>query len=285
MKKRRRLADLYVRGTEVEFNDGEGEPVKIWIQKLNPIDREACLRRGNAAKARFMMEGDHEESELFHAAYSQIREMSSDRDGLIGIVVAEDVTAHRQKIEAQLTMDDQTWGKDNYLQGLIDAWIGDDANPGLAKTRAEDPEDPEAKRVIEEIERFEAEIGERVSSYVDQVKKDWEGTDDETLWRKAAHRIVELQGSEVFNREFERQQIFYCVREAGDHRKRYFSQVSEVDDIDEDLVKTILKHYGVMAVEAAEGKGLRPSQASSNSSEPQPEEETESDSGLQDANA
>ena len=79
--KRRRLADLYVRGKEVELNDGSGEPVVVWLHKLNGVDRESCLRRANAAKARFMIEADHEDSETFQAMYAQVRD-TPDREGL-----------------------------------------------------------------------------------------------------------------------------------------------------------------------------------------------------------
>lgn len=285
MRKRRRLADLYVRGKEVTFNDGQGDAVKVWIQKLNAIDREACLRRGSAAKARYMTEGDTEDSDLFQSAYAQARDMGADREGLIAIVIAEDLTKQRQKIEAQLTMDEKTWGKDNYIQGLIDAWVGDDVNPGLAQTRAEDPDDPEATRVIDEIERFETEVNKKLKAYAGQVYKDWTDVTDDTLWHKAAHRLIELQGGDVLNREFERQQVFYCVRDPGDHRKRYFAQVSEVDDLSEDLLKAIVTHYNSMLVDLSEGKDSRLNRSSSTSSGQPSEVETAEDSGLQAATA
>ena len=56
--KRRRLGDLYVRGRELAPDDGSGEPVKIWVAKLNEVDREAALRRANATKARYLIDID-----------------------------------------------------------------------------------------------------------------------------------------------------------------------------------------------------------------------------------
>jgi hypothetical protein len=254
--KRRRLTDLYVRGKEVSFDDDSNEPVLVWLQKLNGVDREACLRRANAAKAKLMIEADNEESEIFQAMYAEVRD-TPDREGLVGIVVAEEVARHRQRIEAQRSSDEATWGKDNYLQGLIDAWIGDDDNPGLAATQAEQPDDPEVVRVLAEIERFENEVTTETRSHIGALLKDWEEVDDETLWRKAAHKLLERRGNEIFNREFDKQQIFHCVREPDAHAQRYFRTVKEIDDLDESVSSRLIRHYGNMMVDGIEGKDSR----------------------------
>ena len=282
--KRRRLADLYVKGREIGLDDGSGEPVIVWLQKLNGVDRETCLRRANAAKAKFMIEADSEDSEIFQAMYAEVRDMQ-DREGLIGVVVAEDVTRHRQRIEAQRAADEETWGKDNYLQGLVDAWIGDDDSPGLAATQAEDPDDPEVTRVLAEIERFETEVTTETKSYTSVLFKDWEEVKDEDLWRKASHRLLELKGTEIFNREFDKQQIFHCVREPDNHGQRYFGSVKEIDDLDETIFTKLITHYSNLVVDLVEGKDSRASQPSSTSSDPSPAEEAQPDSGLQVANA
>lgn len=278
--KRRRLSDLYVQGKEVSLNDGGGDPVVVWLQKLNGVDRESCLRRANAGKARFMLEADKEDSEIFQAMYAQVRDMQ-DRNGLIGVVIAEELGHYRQRIEAERSADEKTWGKDNYLQGLIDAWIGDDNNPGLAATQTESPDDLEVKRVLSEIERFEDEVSLEVRALATTVKKDWEDVPDDKLWRKATHRLLEMRGNEVFNAEFERQQLFFCVREPDNHAKRYFGTLADLDDLHETIVASLVRQYGRMVVDATEGKDSRASQPSLNSSGPSPAEEASSDSGLE----
>lgn len=282
MKARRRLSDLYVRGKEVELNDGQGEPVTVWLQKLNSVDRESCLRRANAAKARFMLEADKEDSEIFQAMYIGVREMH-DRDGLVSLVIAEDVAKFRQRFESERSVDEETWGKDAYLQGLIDSWIGDDDNPGLAAAQTQDPDDPEAKRVLAEIERFEAEINAEVRTHTEMLQKDWELVDEDTLWRKATHRVLEIRGNESFNREFERQQLYYCTRNPDNHATRYFGTLQEIDDLDENVATALIRHYGVMAVDVVEGKDSPVSRSSSNSSDPSSEAEVSADSGPEDA--
>src|SRR5262249_10119305 len=150
---KRRLSDLYVRGKELSIDDGSGDPVTAWLQKLNEVDRESVLRRANAAKSRHLAFIDDEESDAFQARYGRVREFG-ERVGLISIIITDDATKARLRVEAQVSTDEDTWAKEGYLQGLVDAWAGDDDNPGLAKTVVEDPDDPEATRVRNELDRF-----------------------------------------------------------------------------------------------------------------------------------
>lgn len=263
--KRRRLGDLYVRGKALSVSDGEGEPVKVWLAKLNEVDREASLRRANAAKARFLMDAAHEDSEGFAAAYGEVRDVD-DREELILFVIADELVKSRRAIEAERVGDEESWGKDDYLQGLLDAWNGDDENPGLSKAKEEDPDDPEAERVWLELGRFQDEVQAEIRADTDRRFKDWEDVELEDLRRKAAHKLVELRAADEFIKEFRRQQLFYAVREPNDHRKRYFATVAEIDDLDSELRDHLQNQYEELIVDRTEGKDSPRPAASSNSS-------------------
>lgn len=278
--KKRRLSDLYVRGREVAPTDGYGEPVKVWLNKLNEIDRETCLRRASAAKARFLIGSDDEDSDAFAAMYAETRDIG-ERDELIFFLIAEDLQRSRRRIEAEIAADEETWGKEDYLQGLIDAWIGDDENPGLSTTMLEDPDDPEAKRVSDELDRYQNAINAELTAEEARLRKDWEEVDLDVLRRKVAHRLLELRAGEEFIREYRRQQIFFAVREPVDHRKRYFRSVSEVDDLDEELRQFLTEQYESLLVPPLEGKDSPAPAGSSNS--PEPIKETPEPSGPEDA--
>jgi hypothetical protein len=277
--KRRRLSDLYVRGKEVTIDDGTDDAVTIWLQKLNGVDRESCLRRSHAAKARYMSEADQEDSELFQAVFSQIRVM--ERDDLVGLIVAEDLAKYRQRVEAERSADEETWGKENYLQGLVDAWIGDENEGGLAAIMAQDPEDPDVKRVDAELKRFEEEVLSLVRVESDRLILDWGDAPEETVWKRATSRLLDLRSTDAFGAEFERQQLFYSVRDPDDHAKRYFGTLTELDDLDDAVRKKLVNEYNELMVSPIEGKDLRASQPSSNSSDPLPVEEASADSGPQ----
>lgn len=277
--KHRKLSDLYVRGRELAPSDGDGDPVKVWLAKLNEVDREAALRRANAAKARYMIDADDEDGELFASVYGEIREIE-ERDEVIVYLVAEDVSKARRRIEAQHALDEETWGKDDYLQGLVDAWYGDDAEPGLAQAHQEDPEDPEAKRVLGELERFRQLVNAEVAVETEGLMKDYEGVPMETLWRKCAHRLLELRATDAFAREYKRQQLFFALRDPVNRRMRYFERVAEVDDLDDDLRDYLYEQYEDLMVDRSEGKDSPPVAASSTSSESE-----DQDSGLVEASA
>jgi hypothetical protein len=271
MKKRRRLGDLYIRGREVSVDDGSENPVTIWIQKLNEIDRDAVLRRANAAKARYMLECEHDESELFVSTYASVREYL-DRDGLLNIVMADDVVAARQRIEAQFTHDEKGWGKDNKILDLIEAWTGSDETPGLAAAYAEDKDDPEALRVKAEIEAFDAQVEAAVEGERVALLQQWIDATDNDLARSASREILKRRADESFMREWTRQQIFHCIRELDDHHQRYFGTIDEVDDLDDQVRAYLDRTCNALLIERSEGKDLPVIPASSTLSESTPAE-------------
>lgn len=277
--KRRRLSDLYVRGRMLAPNDGEGEPVQVWMAKLNELDREASLRRANAAKARHLVDADNEDGELFAGAYAEIREIE-ERDELVIFLIADDVAKARRRIEAQRALDEDTWGKEDYLQGLLDAWSGDDQNPGLSTTYDEDPEDPEVKRVWDELGRFQEEVSTALRHETETLRKDFEDASTETLRRKAAHKLLELRANEEFIREFKRQQLFFSLRDPVNRRMRYFDSVRELDDLDDELRTYLAEQYETLMVDRTEGKDSPPPADSSTSSDSE-----DQDSGLMEATA
>lgn len=277
--KKRRLSDLYVRGRELSVSDGEGEPVKIWLAKLNELDRETAVRRANAAKARYLIDGDNEEGDRFVAAYGEMREIE-EREDLVIFLIADDVAKARRRIEAQLAADEETWGKDDYLQGLLDAWLGDEESPGLGKAQMEDPQDPEAKRVWSEIDRYQQEVTKAIRAESDSLMKDFDDLDLDDIRRKAAHKLLELRANEEFTREFQRQQLFFAVRDVVNRRQRYFSAVSELDDLDDELRTYLAEQFADLMVDRVEGKDSPPPADSSTSSDSE-----DQDSGLVTASA
>jgi hypothetical protein len=265
MKKPRRLSDLYVRGMEVEVDDGQGPPVKVWLAKVNAVDRDSMIRRANAAKARYLIETDNEESDLFAEQYAQVREYE-DRDGLVALAISEDLRRFRERTEAEVAADEDTWGKDDYLQGLVDSWFGTDDQPGFAAVIAEDPNDPEALRVKAEIDRFGDQVQKLVDAEIERLKAEWEDVPDEQLWRTVAHQILEQKATNAFVEEAMRQQLFYAVREL-DRTTRYFSTVAEVDELDEAVRGQLMERLNTLSVETTEGKDSPGDPDSSPSSE------------------
>jgi hypothetical protein len=278
VRPRRRLGDLYVRGQETSLDDGSGEPVVFWLQKLNEIERDSVMRRASAAKARFALAAEQEEGEIFVAALGSMREYI-DRQGQINIVIAEDAGKIRERIEAQLSLDEDGWGKDDKIKSLADAWTGDIETPGLAAAFAEDPNDPEAIRVKGELDAFEADVDRKVEQERADLVRDWETTPDNELELEATRVLLKRQASDAFMREYYRQHIFYSVRELDDHHKRYFGVIGEIDDLDDQVRKFLEDQCIAMIVGPSEGKASPPTPLSSISSETPSEPETAPASG------
>lgn len=263
--KQRRLGDLYVRGKELAPDDGNG-PVKVWMAKLNEVDREAALRRANAAKARYLIDTDNEESDVFAAAYGDIREFE-DRETLIRFIIGDELARARRRIEAERANDEDTWGKEGYLQGLYDEWTGTDESPGLKETFETNPGDPDVERVKAELDRYREEVDDEVRAYGERLEKDWVDVDLDTIRRRAAHELLQLRANEAFVREYQRQQLFYSIRDAANHRQRYFSNIGEVDDLDDEVRVYLIDQFNSLMVDHVEGKDSPPPAASSNSSD------------------
>jgi hypothetical protein len=267
MKARRRLGDLYARGKEVPIDDGSDDPVVVWIQKLNEVERDAVLRRANATMAQYMIDSDNEQSETFKSTYGSVRDYL-DRDAMVEVIIGEDISKARRRVEAVMIADETGWGKNGYIQGLADIWTGDDDNPGLAARWAEDPADPEAARVKTELDRYNEELEATVAGEVTLLTHEWDNTPLDELVRLTAHELLKRRGEEVFMTEWSRQQIYDCVREPTDHHKRYFGSVAEIDDLDDRVRKALSDHSAALFVGVTEGKESPPSPDSSNSSEP-----------------
>lgn len=266
VKRRRRLGDLYVRGKDIEIDDGTGDPVPVWLQKLNEIERDAVLRRATAAKARHRLECEHEESEMFMATLTSVVDYL-DRDGMTAIVMAEPMVKARERFEEQMRHDENGWGKDDKIQTLIDAWTGTDDAPGLAAAFAEDENDPAAIKVKDEIERFEAELDHAIERETERLTREWEDMPEMELARRVAREILSRKADEAFLGEWTRQHIFHCVRETDDHAKRYFESLIEVDDLDDKVRRILDRHMNELFVDLREGKESPATPASSTLSE------------------
>jgi len=292
MAKKRRLGDLFVVGGPFVITDPKGS-VEVWLQKPSEIDDESILRRSNARKARFIRDADDLDSELYLSEYASVRSFGV-REVLVGLAISEDLLRARARITAETQAEDE-WSEEGYFQGLIDAWNGDpeDASNlgGLMAVWAagEDQDDPrwaEAVATQGALERFSNQVENQVDAEETRLRRDWgEGQDDyeitpqldAKLYDIVTRHMVQRTGEELFFTEYVRQQLYYSVREFDNHGQRYFSDVSEIDDLDHDVKLALSGALNALIVPADEGKDSEGITASSPSSE-QPETEAESTS-------
>jgi hypothetical protein len=276
MVKRRRLQDLYVTGTAVHLDDGAGE-VEVWVQKLTPVDHETAMRRANAARARCLTVKKSPDSEEYQSCAMDVYE--TDDDALIAEIVEGELAQKRLALEAELAADEE-WSKDDYLQGLEDAWSG-----GLNMTYGESPDDPEAKRVFIELKRFTDTVDEHLEDERQRLLKDRGTLSREELEERVIKERIETIADLEWMKEYRKCELWLSLRDPEDHNKRYFRQRPEVDELAQEVLGPLVRAYQDLAVEVLEGKDSGETPDSSPSSEPSTPGEGEQLSGQEGAAA
>lgn len=268
MTKKRKLADLFVVGREIVFDDGGGEPVTIWLQKLNPVEHETAMRRAAAARARVLSGRNEAELEM-----AQDEAVQFGRDGWIEFLASDALGRKIAVLESELASEEE-WSKDNYLQGLKDAW---DAT--MERILEEEPEDPSALKVRDELERFRVALEQRIEGERANLIKDYESKADEDLERRVVDRLIATRGDLAWLSEFRKCEIWLATRETEDHSFRYFAEREDVDNLSQPVLMRLLNEYQDLSVDPLEGKGSGAIPSSSPSSESPAKEETETSSG------
>lgn len=273
---RRRLSDLYRKGRELTFDDGEG-PVIVWLAKVSPVDEEEVVRKANAKRARLLTYRSDPDSEEFLSALNDAYDFG-DRALLVEYLIQPDLRKRTQALEAELA-DAEEWSKDSYLQGLRDAWEGDDDSPGLKDRYAADPEDQEAGRVLAELKRFRDQVNDRLDPELDELRHGYDDEPDHKLRERFAIRFLETRADLAWVSEYRRAQLYLAVRDAKQRKVRYFENRAELDSIEDEILLPLIDAYEGLMVEIQEGKVSRPTPDSSPSSAPPAEAGTEPSSG------
>jgi hypothetical protein len=273
MAPKRRLEDLYVVGKDIPFDDGKGEPVTVWLRKLNPIEQAQASRRADAERAKVRASRADEDSPEFRQMYFDAVDFGDDPEILVSYLCMEDVAQAQTQAEAELELEEE-WSKEQYLQGLRDAW-----EESVRDAYNRDPEDPEAKQVFAELQRFADAAEAMASSQVEAIKDGLRGLPIEELRKKVVDQMLRFKSSAVWVEEFRRCEIWLGTFE-DDRKTQYWQDREEVDKLPEPILVRLLTEYRELSVDVFEGKDSEATPDSSSSSEPQDEEETVVSSGL-----
>lgn len=274
--KKRRLSDLYQHGRDITIDDGDGG-VTVWVQKLSPVDHESALRKANAARARVLSLRNHKDTPEYEAVLVEVQAATT--EDIITELVDYGVAQKRLAVEAELAAEEE-WDKDDYLQGLKDAWEG-----GLKDTYATNKEDPEASRVFVELKRFLDTADERIDAERARLERDFADLDREELEERLVDRHLDSEADMEWIKEYRKCEVWLSVRDAEDHSRRYFRERKEIDDLAQEVLTPLVQAYQELSVDVLEGKDSRETPASSPTSEQQNPVETEVSSGHEGAAA
>lgn len=247
---RDRLTSLYVVGKEVEFDLDDGdEPVKIWVQKLNPIQKEAVIRQANSKRQSVLaLKKRPENDESVKPYIDEIINTFNERELMIEFLEAEDIQNAIAKIEEEVSHRSE-WEEDGYLLGLQDAWEG-----GLKETWLVDKDDVEAVRVYEEVKRWADQVEEEMSHIRKQIHRDYDNVPDEELTRQLMMRAIEVQADIKWLEIYRRGEIQYAVREPSDHTTLVFDSYADIENLQPQVFDKIYEEYQKLIVSPVEGK-------------------------------
>jgi hypothetical protein len=267
MVKKRRLTDLYVVGKEIVLDDGRGDPITVWLQKLNPIEHETAMRRAAGVRARVSAGKDQAEVEMAEDEAAQLG-----REGWIEYLISDTLSRKLQAIEAEVAAEEE-WSEDGYLQGLKDVW-----EASMKKLYEDEPEAPEAIAVKERLQEFQDALEKRIEGERDSLRKDYESKSDEDLLRRASDKLMATRADLAWLTEFRKCEVWLATREPENHREKYFTSREELDDLSHEAIVRLMTEYSDLNLDPNEGKDLGETQTSSPSSETpeRPEAETSS---------
>lgn len=246
MAKKRRLSDLYVRGDFLEFDDGQGDTVRIWVRKMAPTMHEKAMKRANAARAQVLAASRDHSSDLYVDVKAKVSAM--DNDDILDYLVEERLGSRRAVIEAELAAE-EPWSEEGYLEGLQEAWTEE-----LSEKHLLDPDDDDANRVLGELRKFNDELEKRVAKEREAIEKDLSSKSPDNLDDLAAEKLIETQASLAWLTEFRLCEVWLSVYEE-DGKTQYFESRDEVDMLSVEVLREIQSKYRELSVDPTEGKG------------------------------
>ena len=284
LKARRKLSALYARGAELRFGpDGpiegpyDGPPsddvVAMWVGPPSPLQREMALRDAQAsrAKALLRMRTDNDSEErLTGLAY--LSEMSMDT--LIDYILQHDLEDRRGEAVREVLRSEE-W-KD--IQSLQEAFRPYDDGELEA-----DPEDPDYQVLMEADKRYGEQVDARLAEMTDATRYSLQMLSRQELERRALEKRGDLIASQAFMAEYERQMLFYSVREADDHGVLFFESAREFAEQDDVIQSAVSKTLQAYVNEVPEAKNSPGAEVGSQQSAPPSEPEISESSTPQDA--
>lgn len=270
--KYRKIADLYVRGKELVFDDG----TVMWVQVLNDFERAECRRAAQAERGKLVMalrELDTPEwRQLQGAFYSQTRDLTIDE--LVNGRLAEWYVKVADGIQ-----NDPDWAERREILSRAD------------EVTALPEEDPQRQLVDKLNREWVDEIDRRLKEERDFYTESLTSFSEDELLTEYKERWVERRGTSLALAEYNLSEVFHVARvcdavvpDEGEpfdhsacksHAMRVFETLAEVRDLPDEL---ILKIRAVLELMAMTERDARFSDRSLSSSSPSQGPEQPADS-------
>jgi hypothetical protein len=258
---KRKLFHLFSAGKAVTISDPTtGESEEVWIEKLKPLEMDQALRIANAEKSKWLAKR-YSDSDDRYAIRNDISEFTQTRENMVDFLTLQHLAEKHGSIAAELASKGK-WAEDEYLVGITDAW-----NDGLKDRYATDPEDEEAKHVMDEMKAFDMEVAKEVEKERQRKNREFDDLSDSELYEMIVDDVIELESNQVWLTKLKLVQLRFAVRDSNDHRQYYFSNPDEVSLIAPEVVRVLINAYEDVSVGVTEGKSSPEAPLSSEQSE------------------
>lgn len=292
IKARRALSDLYKRGVEVRFGrgpdgqpqgsiapkgegyfvDDDGKPIPIgpdeiqmWIQAPSPLQREMAMRDAQASRARALIKAKRDENSEEHLTIMAFLADMSD-DSLVDYVLIQGQSDRRAEGMREVLAGDE-WADMTAYQDAMRQFEED------GRPEEELEKDPEYTALMELDFKFGEQVAKRETELIESERQALSMRSRADIEKKALEKRAEIVGTQAFMAEYERQMLFYSVRDFDDNGVLFFESARELAEAVDEIRTTIQSAMVPFISDATEAKNLPGAASGSTSSEPPSEPE------------
>lgn len=307
IKARRKLSALYERGVEVRFGldsdgrpfgriaskdnedpdkgifvskgrfvDADGKPVpptedevQVWLQTPNPLQRDMAMRDAQASRAKSLVRTKREEGSEEHLTVLAFLADMTD-ETLIEYVLLQDNDERRQEALREVLGEDEWKDMTAYQDGLREY-----EERGLTQEELLADEDYQA--LLDVDIKFGAQVAEIENALMDAHRSALVfqlETNRAVVEKKAISRRADLVSMQAYMAEYERQMLFYSIRDFDEPASLFFESAYEMAGQDEDVLRLFQAALAPFISDSAEAKNLQGVVSGLGSSEPPSEPET-----------
>jgi hypothetical protein len=270
MAARRTLRDLYVVGKEVSIDDGRGA-VQVWVQKLNPVDHRTAVGKADASRARVLSVRSDPSSDDYFTILNGVLDYTKEQ--LVNLLTAVEAARISPFKRSQISAEDE-WRDEGYLEGLETTWEDEMSDRFIS-----DPEDAEAARIHDELQRFISQVDEAISDDLDVFRDGLNSMSADELSALGVEYQMKTYADAAWIQEYYRWEIYFGCRFPERHKERYFEDIAEVRSLSAELLQRLSEEFRNLTVEPTEGKDLAVTPPSSPSSDPSEAEAPQASSG------
>jgi hypothetical protein len=286
IKARRKLSELFKEGVEVRFgSNDDGKPVgkigpftnsagdrascpddevAMFIRPPDPLQREMAMREGQAKRARALVKAKRDESSEEHLTIMAFLADMGD-ESLIDYVILGDTNDRRAEAEREILALDEWKDMTSYQ----------DAMRQLADLEPDELEgNEEWEALIALDDRFGQQVTDRERELADAQRDVLRMLDRSEVERRALEKRSEMVGSQAFISEYERQMLYFSVRDVDNTDVLFFESATELASQPDVVRETISEALLPFISDGSEAKNSPGAAAGSDSSVPPRKPET-----------